>query len=191
MDTNEFIIEIVKVLVSVLISTGILSIYFQTKLKRIGSYEKATETVIGNTLTGIEEVFAKARTVDKIIEKIESEIKRERPSPLLLRSYLGDLEKKKDEINKSVDTHRMYVTPLLELGTTDSYFFVLRCVELSIKEIIELTKNRSDTSDSNADFDGRKKIAQVEIEHAHEVFNTFCKKVEVTKKKVINGQPIY
>ena len=191
MDTNELIIEIVKILVSVLISTGILSIYFQTKLKRIGSYEKATETVVGNTLAGIEEVFAKARVIDKIIEKIEAELSREKPSALLLRSHLIDLEKKRDEINKSVDEHRMYVTPLLEFGTTDSYFFVIRCVELAVNEAIELVKSRPDIADNNQEFIERKKNAQVDILHAHEVFKTFCDKVKVTKKKVMKGQPIY
>lgn len=194
MSTGEILLEIAKIIISVLISTGILSIYLQVKIKRIGSYEKPTETVVGNTLIGIEEFFSKARTIDNIIEKIEQEIARDTPSVLLLRAYLNELKTKTTEALTAVDKHRMYLTPLLQLGATESYFFAIRCVEIVTEEILSELKARSTNIEEKGKLDSylsRKKDAQADIQYAHEVYKSFCANIESVKRKVIRGKPIY
>jgi hypothetical protein len=182
---NEIWIEVLKIGIPAVVSSGLVAYLFQKRLKRLGSYEKITNTIMERMLLGIEDVFRNVRHIHETIAEIESLVSQEPLNPALIKLKHGVLLRQHSAVKASIHAHRIYITALIPFGGSSKFLGDLNGIGMGA----EILAEELNKEDEGKFLLIKKDLAEI-ISSWQTNYTQLCEKLQDIKKKILNGQPV-
>lgn len=180
------IIDILKILIPVLISSGCISFYYSKKLKRISSYESALIKMTGNLLEGMEQIHNRASLLATTVNEAEILIDSVPINLNNLKSNLVDIEARGIALKESINTHRIYITPIVSFGDSSQLFNSINSIALCISTLIDFYAEMS-IEDKTDNID----ILKNEFLIFYKIYDELRKNIKKITKKLNSGTDIF
>jgi hypothetical protein len=131
-------------ILSALVSSGLIMVYYNERLKRLGSYEQITTRLLSKMADGVHDVYQALREIHEIANRLQLLLEGEPYNSPVIRSIEIELTNAQRSFKTVLAEHRMYVTPLIPLGESSAIqnviFALQGCLELFREGVIPRDK---------------------------------------------------
>ena len=183
---QDTLIEIAKIIIPALVSSSLVSYFFQKKLQRLQNYETVTKAMLERMLNGIEDIFGIAQAVQETLLEIKTALEKENTKKGQLERLTDKLSGQANALKEKINMHRIYITPLIPFGTSKHYGGVY----LSVVGALQVL-NKISINDSPESFEKDKQWILDLIEKASDIHTKLQEQIIIIKKKILNGEVIY
>ena len=180
------ILEISKVLVSALASSSVVAYFYQKRLKRLGSFEAITNTLLQRLMDGANDVYGSANKVRCRLSAINLLLCEKDLSAAAIREEEDALHSETITLNLTLALHRIYITKLIPFGGSQNLITPPACVQGWLRLIVKrLDEGRSKEDDTFI------RDSILEISTNSENFDTdffeLCRAIESAKNDILAG----
>lgn len=184
------VLEILKITMPALASSGVVAYLFNRKAKRLEVYKEVANNVVNKMLTGMEDLQAAEKGYYESITKIQRLItKVDFTNEFIkqLNTLTQDLRISCGIICQTIDRHRIYITPLIPYGESGGvYAMPTRNISV-LAELIEKAYKNNDDQKFQESIELIDSVAN-EAAEGHKEFRAALEKII---KKIINGRPVF
>lgn len=180
------VIGILEILITAVISSGVVAYFFDRRLKRLASYEKTTNEMMGRMLIGAEQVLSAAKEVDDTVSSIETMVSADNFSASDLSLLRTELVKSLADLVTIIRAHRIYITPMMPMGESSVHTDSHTAMSLNVEHLLRAF--------STGDEARTKDLVQALRESAsrcHHQYHEMCRSVTKTMKGINLGKPIF
>ncbi|AEJ01798.1 hypothetical protein Nit79A3_2005 [Nitrosomonas sp. Is79A3] len=184
--TDQILIEVIKAIVGLIIGSGITSYFFTRKLKRLSGYERAVDDMLKALIEGTEQVSDRANLLKQTIQKVEIILRSAEIDLSYLQSIQVDLETQAMALKEAINTHRIYLTPLLPFGESSHVFNSINSISAGVSLLATYlpSMNESDRADAL-----NTTIAEIAV--YYDIHRKLCTSISAILAKLNSGKDIF
>jgi hypothetical protein len=179
------LLDLAKLFIPAILSSALITFYFQKRLARIGDFKQITSELMKRLYEGTERVYQKAQETNRDVELLRGVLGKDLIKPDELLSLGKDIYQSSQSFFQTLEEHRIYILSIIPFGGSSVFHSSIMAILGYSEWLVEAMEPGNENKDKHRDLIRKLQDA---LQRWSSGYNSLRAAIQDSQKRILEGK---